>query len=429
MSSVNKKTLRFVILAVLIMAVVAVGLVLYRWTKSIESRRRQNELKQALEDVIKVSGERGLLEMAGVPVNNIYYGDEGVTLFRGDTASWTYSADELQNMSVFESCSNAVVYINASSDVNVSSISSVDVTNGTGSGFFVTADGYICTNNHVVSGAKYISVTTADGKSYDAILKGADEENDIAVLKIDASDGTSFEYLTFASSSSLAVGQKVLAVGNPFGYARTLSAGIISGLSRPLRDSSGHIMLGMIQTDAQINPGNSGGPLLNSKGQVIGVCAEIYSSIGSSQGMNFAIASDTAQSAVQDLIRYGKVNRGWIDIVPVQLSAQIVEYAGLKVNKGILVSQVVPNGKAMAAGLRGGTNQVIYGKSVIYLGGDVITKVNGVDVAEYTDLFNALSNTRPGDKVPVEVNRNGSTVQMKVELVERTSENVGWINR
>jgi len=133
MSSVNRKTLKLIILAVLIIAVVAVGLVLYRWTKSIESRRRQNELKQALEDVIKVSGERGLLEMAGVPVNNIYYGDEGVTLFKRDTASWTYSADELQNMSVFESCSNAVVYINASSDVNVSSISSVDVTNGTGS--------------------------------------------------------------------------------------------------------------------------------------------------------------------------------------------------------------------------------------------------------------------------------------------------------
>ncbi len=429
MSSINKRTLKTVILIAGLIAVVAVGFVLYRWTQSIESRRRQNELKQALEDVIKVSGERGLLEMAGVPVNNIYYGDEGVTLFKGETASWTYSADELQNMAVFDTCSSAVVHINASSDISVSGISSVDVISGTGSGFFVTADGYICTNNHVVSGAGYISVTTADGKTYEATLKGADDENDIAVLKIEPPEGTSFDYLQFASSSSLAVGQKVLAMGNPFGYDRTLSAGIISGLSRPLRDSKGHIMLGMIQTDAEVNPGNSGGPLLNSKGQVIGVCAAIYSSSGVSQGMNFAIASDTAQNAVQDLIRYGKVNRGWIDIVPVQLSEQIVKYAGLKVEKGILVSQVVPNGKAMAAGLRGGTNQVIYGNSVIYLGGDVITKVNGYDVAEYTDLFTALSNTRPGDKVQVEVNRNGNMVQMKLELVERTAENVGWINR
>lgn len=429
MSSINKRTLKTVILIAGLIAVVAVGFVLYRWTQSIESRRRQNELKQALEDVIKVSGERGLLEMAGVPVNNIYYGEEGVTLFKGETASWTYSADELQNMAVFDTCSSAVVHINASSDISVSGISSVDVISGTGSGFFVTADGYICTNNHVVSGAGYISVTTADGKTYEATLKGADDENDIAVLKIEPPEGTSFDYLQFASSSSLAVGQKVLAMGNPFGYDRTLSAGIISGLSRPLRDSKGHIMLGMIQTDAEVNPGNSGGPLLNSKGQVIGVCAAIYSSSGVSQGMNFAIASDTAQNAVQDLIRYGKVNRGWIDIVPVQLSEQIVKYAGLKVEKGILVSQVVPNGKAMAAGLRGGTNQVIYGNSVIYLGGDVITKVNGYDVAEYTDLFTALSNTRPGDKVQVEVNRNGNTVQMKLELVERTAENVGWINR
>jgi S1-C subfamily serine protease len=332
-------------------------------------------------------------------------------------------------MAVFEAASPAVVYISTIADSSVSSFLDVNVSIGTGSGFFVSSDGYICTNNHVISGSTSITVTTSEGTKYNATVVGTDQENDIAVLKINNKGGEVFPYLSFASSESLVVGQRVLAIGNPFGYDRTMAEGIISGLSRPIRDNSGNIMLGMIQTDATINPGNSGGPLLDTKGRVIGVCAEIYTSTGTSDGMNFAIAADTANSSVQDLIKYGKVNRGWIDIVPVQLSSQIVEYAGLKVDKGILVSQLVPNGKAQAAGMRGGTQQVMYGSSVIYLGGDVITSVNGMEVSEYSDLFNAMSNTRPGDKVTVIVNRNGSQIELKVELVERTSELVGWINR
>ena len=425
----NNKTLRIILLVVASLLLLAVVLLLARWTRSIENRQRQTEFIEDLKEVVSVAGERGLLEMAGIQVNDIYYGDQGITIFKGDNSSWNYSAAELQNMAVFEAASPAVVYISTIADSSVSSFLDVDVSIGTGSGFFVSPDGYICTNNHVISGSTSITVTTAEGTKYNATVVGTDQENDIAVLKIENKSGEVFPYLSFASSDSLVVGQRVLAIGNPFGYDRTMAEGIISGLSRPIRDSSGHIMLGMIQTDATINPGNSGGPLLDTKGRVIGVCAEIYTSTGTSDGMNFAIAADTANSSVQDLIKYGKVNRGWIDIVPVQLSSQIVEYAGLKVSKGILVSQLVPNGKAQAAGMRGGTQQVMYGSSVIYLGGDVITSVNGMEVAEYSDLFNAMSNTRPGDKVSVIVNRNGSQVELKVELVERTSELVGWINR
>ena len=205
--------------------------------------------------------------------------------------------------------------------------------------------------------------------------------------------------------------------------------GIISGLSRPVRDESGKVLLGMIQTSATINPGNSGGPLLNTEGKVIGINTSIYSTSGTSQGMNFAVESNTAASSVNDIVNYGKVSRGWLDIVPVQLSQTIVDYAGLKVSKGLLVSQVVPGGLADQAGLKAGNQQRLYGNSVIYLGGDIITEINGVAVSDYNDLFTALSNTKPGDVVPVIVDRNGSKVKLSITLVERTKENLSWINR
>lgn len=419
---------RIAIVSLAVVLAVVIGYFLVRWTVAIESKQRQAQLRDALQDVIDASGERGLLEMAGVPVNNIFYGDTGVTLFQGDEASWNYSADELQNMSIFQKCNQAVVHIETKVS-NDSSYFDAVPTGDTGSGFLVSADGLIVTNEHVITDASVITVSLYDGSVYEAGLVGIDSENDIAVIRINVDEGTQLSYLEFGDSSTLSVGQKVLAIGNPFGYDRTMVTGIISGLSRPIRDEEGKVLLGMIQTDAPINPGNSGGPLLNTKGQVIGINTAIYSTSGTSQGMNFAVASNTAKASVSDLVKYGKVSRGWLDIVPVQLSQSIVDYAGLKVSKGLLVSQVVPGGKADNAGLKGGSSQVLYGSSVIYLGGDVITQVNDVDIEEYNDLFTALSNTRPGDKVSVVVNRNGSSVKLSIELVERNDENLGWITQ
>lgn len=419
---------RIAIVSLAVVLAVVIGYFLVRWTVAIESKQRQTQLRDALQDVIDASGERGLLEMAGVPVNNIFYGDTGVTLFQGDEASWNYSADELQNMSIFQKCNQAVVHIETKVS-NDSSYFDAVPTGDTGSGFLVSADGLIVTNEHVITDASVITVSLYDGSVYEAGLVGIDSENDIAVIRINVDEGTQLSYLEFGDSSTLSVGQKVLAIGNPFGYDRTMVTGIISGLSRPIRDEDGKVLLGMIQTDAPINPGNSGGPLLNTKSQVIGINTAIYSTSGTSQGMNFAVASNTAKASVNDLVKYGKVSRGWLDIVPVQLSQSIVDYAGLKVSKGLLVSQVVPGGKADSAGLKGGTSQVLYGSSVIYLGGDVITQVNDVDIEEYNDLFTALSNTRPGDKVSVVVNRNGSSVKLSIELVERNDENLGWITQ
>ncbi len=419
---------RIALIALAVVLAVVIGYFLVRWTVAIESKQRQALLREALQEVIDASGERGLLEMAGVPVDNIFYGDSGVTLFQGDEASWNYSEDELQNMSIFQRFNQAVVHIETKV-TNDSSYFDAVPTGDTGSGFLISGDGLIVTNEHVIADASVITVSLHDGSVYEAALVGIDSENDIAVIRINVEEGVQLSFLEFGDSSSLAVGQKVLAIGNPFGYDRTLVTGIISGLSRPIRDEDGKVLLGMIQTDAPINPGNSGGPLLNTKGQVIGINTAIYSTSGTSQGMNFAVASNTAKASVSDLVKYGKVSRGWLDIVPVQLSQSIVDYAGLKVSKGLLVSQVVPGGKADSAGLKGGTTQVLYGSSVIYLGGDVITQVNDVDIEEYNDLFTALSNTRPGDKVSVFVNRNGSSVKLSIELVERNDENLGWITQ
>ncbi|MCQ2412806.1 MAG: trypsin-like peptidase domain-containing protein [Sphaerochaetaceae bacterium] len=415
-----------IILSVLVGGVVAILLV--RWTNAIESKQRVQELREALTAVIETKGEKGLLEMAGVPVDNIYYGDSGVTMFLGDKASWSYSDDELQNISIFQMANKAVVHIETQVTDDSSYFDAVPESD-TGSGFFISESGYIVTNYHVIQDASIITVSLYDSSVYEAQLVGADTENDIALIKIDPTSDVRITTLSFGDSDSLLVGQKSIAIGNPFGYDRTMVTGIISGLSRPIRDEKGKVLLGMVQTSAPINPGNSGGPLMNTKGEVIGICTSIYSTSGTSQGMNFAVASNTAAASVNDIMKYGKVNRGWLDIVPVQLSQAIVDYAALKVSSGLLVSQVVPGGLAEKAGLKAGTQQVLYGSSVIYLGGDVITEINGVQTKDYSDMFTALSNTKPGDTVNMVVNRNGSTVKLNVELVERTEQNLSWINR
>ena len=422
---------RFVLILIIILALIAaslIGVVLVRWTSSIESKQRVNELRTALREVLATSGEKGLLEMAGVPVDNIYYGESGVSLFLGDNGSWTYSDDELQNIKIFQVCNKAVVHIETQVTDDSSYFDAVPESD-TGSGFFISTDGMIVTNYHVIKDASIITVSLHDGSVYEAQLLGSDDENDIAVIKISPTADAELEILSFGDSDSLVVGQKVIAIGNPFGYDRTLVTGIISGLSRPIRDENGKVLLGMVQTSAPINPGNSGGPLLNTEGDVIGINTSIYSTSGTSQGMNFAVASNTAAASVNDIVNYGKVNRGWLDIVPVQLSQAIVDYAGLKVSKGLLVSQIVPGGLADQAGLKAGNQQVRYRNSVIYLGGDIITEINGVTVSDYSDLFTALSNTKPGDIATVFVDRNGLTVRLNITLVERTEENLSWINR
>jgi S1-C subfamily serine protease len=214
---------------------------------------------------------------------------------------------------------------------------------------------------------------------------------------------------------------KVLAIGNPFGFDRTLTTGIVSGLARPLQTEDGYMIRETIQTDAAINPGNSGGPLLNSHGELIGINSAIYSPSGASAGVGFAIPVNTARRIADELIRYGEVRRGWIDIDPIQLFPSLVSYFKLPVQKGVLVSEARTN--ALQAGIRGGdpSRAVRTGRTIIYGGGDIIVSVDKQKVESYSDLMGALEDTKPGELVEVKVVRNGQTKTLTVKLVQRPS--------
>ena len=331
--------------------------------------------------------------------------------------SGSISSDEANNIQIYEKLNEAVV--------NVTSVSfeynwflEPIPREGTGSGSIIDQKGYVLTNYHVIKNANELSVTLADGSNYKGDIIGVDPENDLAVIKFDP-EGRRLTTISFGSSANLRVGQKVLAIGNPFALDRTLTTGIVSGLGRPVRTDTGLLIKEMIQTDASINPGNSGGPLLNSKGEMIGINTMIYSPSGGSVGIGFAVPVDTAKRVVPDLLRYGKVQRGWIDIVPVQLFPALVRYADLNVSEGILVSEVEPGSNAEQAGLKAGTQAVRYGRSIINLGGDIIVEVDGTPIATLMDLLGALEDNKPGETVEVKVLRGRREQTLYVKLSAR----------
>lgn len=335
-------------------------------------------------------------------------------------SSSKYTADELQNINVYETCNEAVVNINTQV-VGVNWFLEPVVENGgSGSGSIIDPRGYVVTNVHVISGASKIYISLSDGTQYEGTVIGSDAESDIAVLKFTPPQGTVLKTIAFGDSSSLKVGQKVIAIGNPFGLERTMTTGIVSGLGRPIQNSNNTIIRDMIQTDTAINPGNSGGPLLDTSGKMIGINTMIYSSSGNSAGVGFAVPASTAQRVVNDLLQFGSVQRGVIQAELVQINNAIANYARLDINTGVLVSKVVANGNADKAGISGGTQAVRYGARnprTIYLGGDIITAINGEKVRTLADYFSLLENKRPGETVTVTVHRNRRDVNLKVQLV------------
>ena len=336
----------------------------------------------------------------------------------GSTA--TYSQDENENINVYHSCNEAVVNINTK-------VTSYDwfwdpyVTDGgSGSGSIIDKKGYILTNVHVISGATKIYVSLADGSQYEATVVGQDIDSDLAVIKIDVPSDVTLKTIPFGDSTKLQVGQKVIAIGNPFGMERTMTTGIVSGLGRPIQNSNDRIIRNMIQTDAAINPGNSGGPLLDTTGKMVGINTMIMSSSGSSSGVGFAVPSEIAVRVVNDLLKYGKVQRGVINASIVQLTSRIAQYAGLDISTGMLVSEVDDGSNAQKAGLKGGTKAVYYGSrnNILYLGGDVITKIDGISITSLAEYYSALESKKPGDVVSVVVHRNKKDVTLKITLSE-----------
>ena len=330
-----------------------------------------------------------------------------------------FTEDERNNITIYEQLNAGVVNITTETVAINWFLEPVPQAGGSGSGTIINTRGYVLTNNHVIENANKVFINLADGSQYEGTVIGTDPENDIAVLKFDPSQGTELQVIPFGSSDNLRVGQKVLAIGNPFALERTLTVGIVSGLGRPIQNSANHIIKNMIQTDASINPGNSGGPLLNTQGQMIGINTMIYSPSGGSVGIGFAVPINTAKRVVAEIIEHGKVRRGWIDATVVQLFPSLIRYAKLPVNAGLLVSRTRRNGLAERAGLRQGSDPVQYGRSVIYLGGDIITSVNGMKTNNLADLYSALEDNKPGEIVKVEVNRSGRPIVMDITLADR----------
>jgi S1-C subfamily serine protease len=330
-----------------------------------------------------------------------------------------YTGDERENISIYEQLNVAVVNITTETVAINWFLEPVPQEGGSGSGSIIDTRGYVLTNNHVIENAYKVYINLADGSQFEGSVVGMDPENDIAVLKFEPPRGMDLRTIPFGDSSGLKVGQKVLAIGNPFALERTLTVGIVSGLGRPIQTSRNNIIRDMIQTDASINPGNSGGPLLDTQGRLIGVNTMIYSPSGGSVGIGFAVPVNTARRVVAELIQYGKVRRGWIDASVVQIFPALVRYAKLPVNSGLLVSRTKRNGFAEKAGIRQGTEPVRYGSSVIYLGGDIISSVDGMKTNTLADLYSALEDNKPGEKVAIEVIRGNRASILEITLADR----------
>jgi S1-C subfamily serine protease len=292
---------------------------------------------------------------------------------------------------------------------------------GAGSGFVIDPRGYILTNFHVVQGAQAISVTLGDRSHYDAKFVGADERNDIALIKVDPKD-RKLTALTMGDSDNLQVGQRVLAIGNPFGFQSTLTTGVVSALGRNVQTGQSTVIDGAIQTDAAINPGNSGGPLLNSHGEVIGINSAIYNpaqsyaATATTAGIGFAIPITTAKQIAHDLITEGRVRRASMGVEARLLSPAVAEALHLPVNEGLMLERVNPGGPAEKAGLRGGDRQAILGMTRILLGGDVVTAIDDHQITGQMDLTLALNRKRPGDTVKVVYYRGGQKKEAQVTL-------------
>lgn len=323
--------------------------------------------------------------------------------------------DEQNNIEVYKAISPGVAFITTTS-YRETFFGDVQEGEGSGSGSVIDAEGRILTNYHVIedaisSGGK-LSVSLGDGKSYPAQYVGGDPDTDLAVIKVDAPKDK-LTIVPFGDSDKLTVGQKVLAIGNPFGLDRTLTTGVISGLQRPIRARNGRPIEGAIQTDASINPGNSGGPLLDSRGRMIGINSQILAPSGGSVGVGFAVPVSIAKRVVPQVIQYGKVRRPKLGIYPRDVEPLSRQFR-LPIDYGVLVLATQPGGPAANAGMKG-TEQTDDGGLIL---GDIITGIDGEKVTNNDELFRLLDKRQIGDTVRVEVFRNNGKTTLSVKLTE-----------
>ena len=326
-----------------------------------------------------------------------------------------YDAEEQNNIAVYKRVLPSVVNITSTSLVFNFFYGQVPQ-QGQGSGFILDKAGHVLTNYHVVENAnRGIEVQLSNKHKYSAKVIGSDHSHDLALLQIDAPN---LQPVTLADSSGLAVGQKVYAIGNPFGLAGTMTRGIISSI-RSVRGAEGAPIEDAIQTDAAINPGNSGGPLLNSRGEVIGINTMIASNgAEQSSGIGFAIPINTAKAVLGDLTRYGKVRRPSLGIVSFAIGPDLAEQLGLAADYGVLIQKVIPGGAAERAGLHGGNEQAYLGNQPIMIGGDLIVAIDGQQVTDPQDISEVMDRHQAGDTISVTVVRGRRQMTIKLILGE-----------
>ena len=285
---------------------------------------------------------------------------------------------------------------------------------GQGSGFVIDKEGHILTNYHVIADARQVKVTMHNRKTYSATVVGTDPPHDLAIIQIKAPD---LVPAVLGDSRNLQVGQKVYAIGNPFGLSGTMTRGIVSSI-RPVREPNGAMIDEAIQTDAAINPGNSGSPLMNWHGEVIGINTMILSNVQQNSGIGFAIPINTAKAVLNDLVTLGRVRRPALGVRTIAISPELADEIGLPVDYGLLIIQVIPGGSADQAGLRGGTERAYLGNTPIMLGGDLVVAIDDQKVQDEDDLSQMMNNHRAGDKVKLTIYRGKKKMDITVDLAE-----------
>src|SRR5688572_14251656 len=315
--------------------------------------------------------------------------------------------DEQNSIEVYRSVAPGVAFINTTS-VRQDFWGGTQEGRGNGSGSVIDNQGHILTNYHVVEGATKLTVSFGGERVYPATYVGGDPDTDLAVIKIDPAE-TALTVIALGDSDKLVVGQKVLAIGNPFGLDRTLTTGVISGLQRPIRARNNRPIDAAIQTDASINPGNSGGPLLDKFGKMIGINSQILSPAGGSVGVGFAVPVNTAKRIVPQLMQFGEVKRPKLSADLLSVKSLVDRGVSLPVRTGVLVYQLVPGGSAQAAGLQGMESDGSIG--------DILLSADGTKFTDLDDLYRMLDKKRIGETVNFEIYRDGRTLTVPVRLL------------
>lgn len=336
----------------------------------------------------------------------------------GTAAQPTLSSDEEINIQVYSKVSPGVVNITATV-VEYDFFFAPVARQGTGSGSVLDLEGHVLTNYHVIEPSPdNLEVALPDHTKYRAKVVGVDRQNDLAVIKMLQVPKERLHPVQLGESASLKVGQKVLALGNPFRLQNTLTVGIISSLGRRIQTENGDLVDNIIQTDAAINPGNSGGPLLNTAGEMIGINTSIFTTSGGNIGIGFAVPADTIRRVVRDLIAEGRVIRPWLGVEGYSLTPELASALDLPASSGILVARVARGSSADNAGIRGASEIAILYNERVLIGGDIIVEVDGKAVTSMEELRLALESKKPGDSVTLTIYRARSRMQKQMLLVE-----------